>query len=67
MPKNLIDYIVLSEFDINTGSVVRVAYPSQIPDIDPNTIAENMMPEGSHNFDVLSSYFALGRKSAKEL
>lgn len=26
--KNLIDYIVLTEFDINTGSVVRVMHPT---------------------------------------
>ena len=64
---NLIDYIVLTEFDINSGSVVRVQFPSTIPDTDPCQIADNMIPEGSHNFGVLSSYFTLGRKPIKDL
>lgn len=63
----LVDYIVLTEFDINAGSVVRLIHPSPIPTIDTQSIADNMIPEGSHNFSVLSSNFVLGRKAVKDL
>lgn len=48
-----------------TGSSGK--HPSAIPEIDTNSIADNMIPEGSHNFTVLTSNFVLGRKSVKEL
>ena len=67
MSKNIIDYVVLTEFDINTGSVVRIVYPGPIPNIEPQSIADNMIPEGAHNFAVLSSNFVLGRKSVRDL
>ena len=67
MRKNLVDYIVLTEFDINEGSAVRIVYPGPLHSIDTQSIADNMIPEGSHNFGVLTSNFVLGRKTVKEL
>jgi len=67
MSKQLVDYIILTEFDINAGSVVRLVHPHNIPTIDTQSIADNMIPEGSHNFGVLSFNFVLGRKPLKDL
>jgi hypothetical protein len=67
MQRNLIDYIVLTEFDINLGSAVRIIYPGPLHAIETQSIADNMIPEGSHNFGVLTSNFVLGRKTVKEL
>ena len=39
------DYVVLAEFDINTGSTVRHQYPSKIIDYTEDWLAENMLPE----------------------
>lgn len=67
MRRNLIDFIVLTEFDINLGSAVRIIYPGPLHAIEAQSIADNMIPEGSHNFGVLTSNFVLGRKTVKEL
>jgi hypothetical protein len=42
-------------------------YPSQPPKVDPQLLADNMLPEGSDKFGVLHTYFSIGRKSSKEL
>ena len=31
----LIEYILLSEFDINEGGIVRIQYPNPVPNSDP--------------------------------
>ncbi len=59
----LIDYLVLSEFDINAGSIVRCQYPSSVPQVEPGTIASYMLPEGAHNRPSDTTYFALNRPS----
>ena len=44
----VIDYVVLSEFDIDIGSTVRHQYPSDIPSVTPDWLAEHCIPEGIH-------------------
>lgn len=56
------DYIVLAEFDIDTGSTVRHQYPCAFPDIKEDWFAENMLPEGVHNRAVDYTYMILNRK-----
>ena len=34
MERNLVDYIILTEFDINEGSAVRIVYPGPLPYIE---------------------------------
>ena len=63
----MIDYIVLAEFDINEGSVIRYSYPSPIPNVEPGIIASYMLPEGGHNRSTDSTYFIVNRKKAKDL
>ena len=41
----IIDYIVLAEFDIDSGSTIRHQYPSSIPNYREDWLAENMLPE----------------------
>ncbi|CAM9680931.1 unnamed protein product, partial [Ectocarpus sp. 8 AP-2014] len=45
----LVDYILLAEFDIDSGSTVRHAYPSSVPGVSDDWFAEHMLPEGAHN------------------
>ena len=61
------DYIVLAEFDINQGSVVKHQYPHPIPNAEPNTIASYMLPEGGHNRSSDITYFLLNRRKAKDM
>lgn len=57
----LIDYILLAEFDIDTGSTLRHQYPSAIPGYKADRLAEYMLPEGVHNRDVDYTYIFLYR------
>jgi hypothetical protein len=57
----LVDYIVLAEFDIDTGSTVRHQYPSNIPDYKVDWFAEFMLPEGAHNRDLDYTFIFLNR------
>lgn len=63
----MIDYIVLAEFDINEGSIIRYQYPSPIQGVEAETIAAYMLPEGGHNRSADSTYFILNRKKVKDL
>ncbi|CAM9773411.1 unnamed protein product [Scytosiphon promiscuus] len=45
----LVDYILVAEFDIDSGSTVRHAYPSSVPGVSDDWFAEHMLPEGAHN------------------
>jgi len=38
-----------------------------VPNIDAGTLSDYMIPEGSHKFGVLHTYFTVGRLGAKEL
>lgn len=61
--KPLISYVLVAEFDIDTGSTLRHQYPSVIPGYTPDYFAESMLPEGAHNRDQDFSYIFLNRKS----
>lgn len=63
----MIDYIVLAEFDINEGSIIRHQYPTSIHGVEAETIAAYMLPEGGHNRSADSTYFILHRKKIKDL
>ncbi len=57
----LCDYVILAEFDINTGSTVRHQYPSPVPYHKEDWFAENMLPEGVHNRSLDHTYMFLNR------
>lgn len=56
-----VDYVVLAEFDIDTGSTVRHQYPHNIPSYKADWFAEFMLPEGAHNRDSDYTYIFLNR------
>lgn len=60
-PDPLIDYVLLAEFDIDTGSTVRHQYPVNVPDYKADWFAEHMLPEGAHNRDIDYTYIFLNR------
>lgn len=62
---NLVDYVILSEFDIDKGSVVRLQYPSPVPGVEPGIIASYMLPEGAHNRLQDMTYFILNRRKGE--
>lgn len=41
------DFVLLAEFDIDRGSIIRRQYPD-VTGIAENTLAESMLPEGAH-------------------
>lgn len=57
----LCDYIVVTEFDIDSGSTVRHQYPENIVGVSEDWLAENMLPEGVHNRIEDSTYMILNR------
>lgn len=61
----VIDYIVIAEFDIDTGSTVRHQYPSAIPSCTADWLAENMLPEGVHNRSEDWTYMFLNRDCSR--
>ena len=67
MATNLIEYMVLVEFDIDQGSTTRIQYPQQVPNVEPQLFADNMLPEGSDKFGVLHTYFQINRRAAPDL
>ena len=59
----LISYVILSEFNIDTGSTVKHQYPEPIADYTADWFAENMLPEGAHNRDSDYTVMFLNRKA----
>ncbi len=59
----LVDYVLVAEFDIDTGSTLRHQYPTNIPHYKADWFAEHMLPEGAHNRDVDYTYIFLNRKA----
>lgn len=57
----LCDNIVVTEFDIDSGSTVRHQYPENIVGVSEDWLAENMLPEGAHNRVEDSTYIILNR------
>jgi hypothetical protein len=63
----MIDYLVLAEFDINEGSIIRYTHPNAITGVEAGTIASYMLPEGGHNRAADSTYFIINRKKTKDV
>ena len=63
--QKICNYIVLSEFDINTGSTVRHQYPLPIPHVKEDWLADSMLPEGAHNRDEDVTYIFLNRNQRR--
>jgi len=61
----IVDYIVVAEFDIDTGSTVRHQYPTAIPSCSADWLAENMLPEGVHNRSEDWTYMFLNRDCSR--
>ena len=60
----LIEAVLLAEFDIDKGSVLRQQYPTKVSD-DEGLLAELMLPEGAHNHVQDWTVFMLNRPSAE--
>ena len=56
-----VDYVVLSEFDIDVGSTVRHQYPAAIPTVSPDWLAEHCIPEGIHARESDSTFLRQSR------
>lgn len=61
----MIDAVVLAEFDISSGNIIRLQYPKDLEGIDPEHIAPMMIPDGAHNTHHDITTFIL-RKNLKE-
>lgn len=59
----LVEYILVAEFDIDSGSTVRHCFPSEIDGYERDFFAEHMLPEGVHNRESDHSYMLLNRGS----
>jgi hypothetical protein len=59
--------LILAEFDIKDGSIVRYQHPSPIPTIKEEVIASYMLTEGGHNRSADCTYFILNRKKGMDL
>lgn len=60
----VVDFLVLSEFDIAAGSTVRYQYPSEVPGVTPDWLAEQQIPEGIHARESDVSYLFINRNGA---
>lgn len=57
----LVDFVILAEFDIDSGSTVRHIYPRDVPGYKSDWFADFMLPEGAHNRVVDYTYIILNR------
>jgi hypothetical protein len=57
----LVDFVLLAEFDIDTGSTLRHQFPHPVPDCKADWFAEHMLPEGAHNREFDYTYIFLNR------
>eukprot|EP00164_Ancoracysta_twista_P004242 GFYU01005716.1.p1 GENE.GFYU01005716.1~~GFYU01005716.1.p1 ORF type:complete len:710 (-),score=142.81 GFYU01005716.1:76-2205(-) len=60
IPDKNVDYVILSEFDIDKGSVCRFQYPEPTG-VSEGLLAELMLPEGAHNREEDWTIFFLNR------
>ena len=44
----LVEFVLLAEFDIKSGSTLRHAYPGRVDEMEDDWFAEHMLPEGAH-------------------
>ena len=63
----LLSHVVLAEFDIDKGSTVRLQYPSDVPHVSPDWLAEHMIPEGAHAREMDVTYMFLNRQGESYL
>ena len=61
----MIDYIILGEFDINEGNVVRLEYPNKIG-ISDMILSSYIIPEGTHNIMTDSFCFIVNKTNLQE-
>lgn len=61
----MIDAVILAEFDISSGNIIRLQYPNQLEGLDPEEIAPMMIPDGAHNTEHDITTFML-KKNQKE-
>jgi hypothetical protein len=59
-PSLLVRYIILAEFDIDKGSVVKYQYPGSCA--EDQLLAETMLPDGAHNHEQDWTVFFLNRQ-----
>lgn len=62
----MVNYVVLAEFDIDTGSTVRHQYPQSIDGYTEDWLAEHMLPEGLHNRTEDWTYIFLNRETSSD-
>jgi len=60
----MIDAIILAEFDISSGNIIRCQYPQELEGLDQEDIAPMMIPDGAHNTEHDITTFIL-RKNNK--
>jgi len=63
--RSVCEYVVLSEFDIDSGSTVRHQYPTKIPGVKEDWLADSMLPEGAHNCEEDATYIFLNRNQRR--
>ena len=61
----VVDYLVLAEFDIDTGSTVRHTIPKDVIGYKKDWFADYMLPEGAHNHDLDWTYIFLNRHKSQ--
>ena len=57
----LCEFVLASEFDIDKGSTLRHAHPSEVPGYEKSYFAETMLPEGAHQWEEDWTTFLLNR------
>ena len=62
-PDKFVEAVLLAEFDIDKGSLLRHQYPAPVSDAE-QLLAELMLPEGSHNHFQDWTFFMLNRPEA---
>lgn len=60
-PSNLCDFVLASKFDIDKGSTLEHAYPTNVPGYESSYFAETMLPEGAHQWEEDWTTFILNR------
>jgi len=61
----MIEAIILAEFDISSGNIIKLQYPQELEGLDSEDIAPMMIPDGAHNTEHDSTTFIL-RRNQKE-
>jgi len=65
--EKFVQSLILTEFDLKKGAVVRFQYPKPLENVNPELLANYMMPDGFHNKKTDVIYFMLNRRPLKDL